>query len=143
MTVNPIMRTLGAVLVVAGLAGTHAVQAQTAAAGPQQGAPNADAMRDARAKAWLLRVQSGTIDRSQLTPQLSALLDAAAVKSDAAEFGPLGEPLGFTYADKREQPGGTTIYVYRVRFKSAAMTWWFGLDARGKISALLLNRATQ
>ena len=140
---SKIVRALSAMCVVTALAGAHAAQAQPAASSAPQVVPNADTARDARAKLWLRRVQSGEIDRTQLTPGLSALLDDATVKADAADFGPLGEPLDFTYAAKRDQPGGTTIYVYRVRFKSAAMTWWFGLDQRGKISALLLNRAAQ
>jgi hypothetical protein len=143
MMMSKIVRALSAMCVVTALAGAQAVHAQPTASSAPQAVPNADAARDARAKVWLRRVQSGEIDRSQLTPGLSALLDDATVKAHAADFGPLGEPLDFAYSATREQPGGTTIYVYRVRFKSGAMTWWFGLDARGKISALLLNRAGQ
>jgi hypothetical protein len=85
----------------------------------------------ARARSWLADASAGTIDRTQLDPQiLNAWTDVRA--ADWAKLiQPLGEPLDFfpfqTIAD-----ANATQYFFRVRYPSTTMTWVFSLAPSGK-----------
>jgi hypothetical protein len=90
-----------------------------------------------RAKDWLHRVQSGTIDRSQLTQTVNDALTEDIVKQGVAKLGPLGTPLSFTYRETKSFPPNT-VYVYTVTFKKSTMYWFFSTDDAGKISGFQL-----
>lgn len=121
------------------LGGSAAAQSTTPSPAASSAAPDADAVM-ARAQDWLHRLQSGTIDRSQLDPQMNALLTADLVKRLAAEFGPLGKPLSFTPAGEEIAPN-TTAYIYRVEFSSKTLDEIFILDGAGLISGLRFTPA--
>jgi hypothetical protein len=89
-----------------------------------------------RAEQWMLRVQSGQIDRSQLEPATSSQLTPALVNSMKNSYGRLGAPLSVTFLNEQSMTGGNTAYNYRVRFKHATLMEKFILDPNGKISGL-------
>lgn len=95
-----------------------------------------------RAKEWLHRLQTGTIDRTQLTDKMSTLLTDATAATLAGQIGPLGEPLSMTpYQTK--VVAGDTAYVYKVEFANDTTLYFiFVLDtASGKISGLRFSNA--
>jgi len=95
-----------------------AALAAPASPGPSaSAAPTAapDAAVLARAQAWLGMMQSGKIDRAQLTPEMNAAMTDASVTSLAGEIAPFGAPTSFTQS--RIVHGPTyTAYVYAVTF---------------------------
>lgn len=97
--------------------------------------PQADPAISARAKEWLHRVQTGTIDRTQLNAQMNAQLTDAVGKQASTQFGPLGDPTGFTLVDVRTV-AGNTAYMYKATFASSVLYWLFALDQSAKISGL-------
>ncbi len=104
----------------------------------RQAAPGEDATVTVRAKEWLRRLQSGRIDRSQLTQQMSDALTPASLISLKQQLGALGEPAVFTYKGKQPTSGDTT-YFYRVGFRALTATMPFTVNAAGKISGLFLR----
>lgn len=93
----------------------------------------------ARAREWLHRLQTGQIDRTQLTPKLSAFLSDTVVQNAVTHLKPLGEPASFRYLGSRSN-GTYTLYAYRATFKTAVYTEIFTLDNAGKIAGLGLHR---
>ena len=88
------------------------------------------------ARSWLAHLQEGSIDRSQLTPALSAALTAEALAAFRRKLAPLGEPSSFKLHDT--QPAeGVTAYTYAVTWKAGSAYYVFALDDRtGKVAAL-------
>lgn len=107
----------------------------SAAASPASG-QDAGAAVAARAKEWLHRLQTGDIDRSQLTDAMNAALTPDVIKSLSSKFGPLGDPQSFTFAGQQLVQGDMTAYVYRVVFKSTMLTEVFVLDKDGKVAGI-------
>lgn len=86
----------------------------------------------ALAKQWLLAVQSGHIDRSQLAPQTSAAFTPGLLEQVSAQLAPLGAPVGFTLIDAK-QLQGITVYHFRATFASGRLDEFIGLDPNGQI----------
>ncbi len=120
-----------------GSAASAAPNASASPAGLTGGspAPVADPAVTARALEWLHRLQTGSIDRSQLNGAVNSLLTDTLAKSVAAQVGPLGMPTAFALFDRRSV-AGTTAYMYRATFASSSLYFVFGLDQAGKISGL-------
>jgi len=98
-------------------------------------APSGDDAVVIRAKAALASLQAGAIDRTELAPSLDALLTPAVIATDRHELPP-GAPLGFSLRSKSDT-GGTTTYVFRVRWAAGTVDLTFGTDdATGKIETL-------
>lgn len=89
----------------------------------------------ARAKDWFHRLQTGIIDRSQLTPQVDSLLTPDLIKQLVTQLGPLGDPVSFTFVGKQSIQG-MTAYVYRVTFKSGTFNEIFVLDKNDKVAGI-------
>lgn len=89
----------------------------------------------ARAKEWLHRIQTGTIDRTQLDDQMNTLLTDSLVTQVAAQIGPLGEPSTLTFVDQR-RIGTATAYRFLATFKAAKLYELLALNDAGKISGL-------
>jgi hypothetical protein len=104
-------------------------------------APVADPAITARALEWLRRLQTGSIDRSQLNAAVNGQLTETLTKSVAAQVGPLGTPTAFALFDRRSV-AGTTAYMYRATFASSSLFFVFALDQAGKISGLRFLPAT-
>lgn len=79
-----------------------------------------------RAKALLAGLQTGTIDRSELSAALSADYTPA-VLANAAKTLPKGNPKEFALLDKTDT-NGTTTYVYRVGWDAGDIDYVFGFD---------------
>lgn len=91
----------------------------------------------ARATDWLKRLQSGNIDRSQLTAQMNAAFTPAVVAQVTRQLSAFGTPNAFQYAGKAQR-GTYTEYDYRVTFAKGVQKWLFVLDAAGKIAGMRL-----
>jgi hypothetical protein len=124
------MRILGMICLVMVLVGV------AAPAGAQSASPSAAPDVAARAKEWLHRIQTGDIDRSQLTDQMNAALTPDVIKNLSSQLGPLGEPQSFTFVGQQSVPGDITAYVYSVTFKSTTLTEVFALDKDGKVAGI-------
>ena len=101
-------------------------------------APNEDLSVTARAKEWVRRVQTGSIDRSQLSATMSKALTPDLVAGAKAQFAALGAPKAFTFLGKTSQ-GASTVYVYRVDFRSDSLNLILSVDGAGKIDGLLFR----
>lgn len=124
--------------------GTSAVRAAAGAGGTpvERSSPSPAPAADktaARALALIGELQQGTLDRSELTSSLNALLTDSMLAGYRHDLGPLGSPLR-AVLQQRTRDGDAIRYVYRVWFSSAIADLTFGIDdGSGKISALYLR----
>jgi hypothetical protein len=81
-------------------------------------------------------MQTGDIDRSQLTAAMNADLTPDAIKQISEKFGPLGDPQSFTLLGQQSVAGDETAYVYRVVFKTTTLNEVFVLDKDGKVAGI-------
>jgi len=96
----------------------------------------------ARATEWLHRLQTGTIDRTQLTPAVDRGLTAAVVTRLANQLGPLGDPVAMKLTETKPPVAGNTPYIFKVDFKNDSTVYFiFVLDPNGKISGLRFSNA--
>ena len=88
--------------------------------------------------AFVNQLQHGTIDRTLLTPRLSASLSDARLRAGAATLAALGQARSFEFIE-RTRVNHLTYEKYRVTF--AVEQWWMTLGYRddGKIDALTLS----
>ncbi|HXW76626.1 MAG TPA: serine hydrolase domain-containing protein [Candidatus Eremiobacteraceae bacterium] len=78
------------------------------------------------------RLQTGTLDVSQLTPQAAKRFSAKILDQAKSSLGRLGQPLRFDQTDK--YPFGTTTeYYYRVTFKDGVLGFSLSFDASGAV----------
>ena len=92
-----------------------------------------------RARATLTDIQNGTLDRSTLTPALSAVLTDDVRKTMTALVGPYGTPKQFAALSKTDVDGVTT-YVYRMTWPAGSVDYVFGIDDKtDKIAKLFLR----
>jgi hypothetical protein len=91
-----------------------------------------------RAREWFHRMQIGSVERSELSAQMSAALTDALVTKTAAQLAPLGEPTSFKYV-KAYLVGDQLAYVYQVSVPSGSFYWWFGLDTKGQITGFYVR----
>jgi hypothetical protein len=108
--------------------------AQSAAAASPTAAPNpsTDAAVTARAREWIGRFQSGDIDRSQLTSDLSATLDKTAVAQIKSVL-PKGTPSA-VYIVNKDSASGNNLYIFNVTWPDGTLQFSFGITAGGKIA---------
>jgi CubicO group peptidase (beta-lactamase class C family) len=92
----------------------------------------------ARAKDWFHQLQSGNVDRAQLTPDFAARLTPQFLQQVRTGVAALGDPGGWVYLGAVKQ-GDVTIYTYRIRLGGAAREWSVGLAPDGKIAGSLLH----
>jgi hypothetical protein len=115
--------------------GGAAAFAQTTAAAPSVAAtPNGPAM--ARALDWYHRLQTGDIDRSQLSPKMDETLAPATVSAVQAKLAALGDPVSFVQKQVIDR-AGATMYVYDLTYKGGShLLFMFTSLASGKIVGL-------
>ena len=70
-------------------------------------------------KVWT-ELHIGTIDRSELTPDLNKALTPDQVAFMHAHYAGAGPPLQWIYKGKQDWPDGSTTYSYRVLFKDGS-----------------------
>lgn len=113
-------------------------RAQTAPAqssAPSSPAAQIDPKVAAMAKDWLHRIQTGNVDRSQLTNEMSAALTPALVQQVGAQLAPLGDPTSVSFVGS-QTAGGITIYQFVLTFKASTVNEYIGIDGAGKIAGL-------
>jgi CubicO group peptidase (beta-lactamase class C family) len=98
-----------------------------------------DSVVTARLRAWLRRVASGDIDRSQLADSFSSFYTPASAAQDQKEFGPLGAPQTVTFRGQTE-PNATTVYTYDVTFSKALVRVQIAFDAQGRVTTFGYGR---
>jgi hypothetical protein len=93
----------------------------------------------ARAKAAFLDLQQGTLDRSALTPALSALLTDDVRNIMTELIAPYGKPSQFAPRTTTDVDGVATT-VYRVTWTSGSVDFTFGIDDKtDKIAKLYIR----
>ncbi len=95
----------------------------------------ADTAAAGRASEWFGRVMHADIDRTQLTPELSALLSDAVVQSLQAQLRPYGKLRRTDVVASDEDASGRS-YDFTMVFASQKLRCRMGIDRSGKISAL-------
>jgi hypothetical protein len=102
-------------------------------------APTADAAVTARAKDWLHQIQTGKVDRTQLTDKMDAALTDSMLASVSAQLAPLGDPTSFTLSAKTTKDV-YTVYVFKVQWPSVTLSETFAVDQTGKIAGLYIGK---
>ena len=88
----------------------------------------------ARAKAVYEQLENGTIDRSALTPDLSAVISAATLASIATRLDSVGEATSFSVLQQTDVDGVTTT-VFRLQCPGGLVDYTFGTsDTTNKIA---------
>lgn len=100
-------------------------------------APGESAALTARFTSILRAMMRGTIDRSQLTAQLSKQYPDAMLKGLAADFA--GDALQAVIFKGVTGPPGAKVYKYLMRFEQGNVVATFTLNSAGRISALDLS----
>lgn len=100
---------------------------------------DADAAVTARAKDWLHQIQTGKVDRSQLTDKMNAALTDSTLASVSSQLAPLGDPTSFTL-DSKASKDPYTVYVFKVVWPSVTLTETFAVDQTGKIAGLYIGK---
>lgn len=114
--------------------------ADTATPAAPQATPSGvaeDPAMTARAKEWLHRAQTATLDRSQLDAAVNKQLTDALAKQIAQQMGTLGEPSSFAYVETKSF-APNTLRIYKVVFKSDTLYWFFSTNDAGKITGFRL-----
>lgn len=106
-------------------------------------APSADPKIEALARAWIMHMETGTVDRSQLTARANAISTPAFLRDSAKRFGPLGPLLALSFVGRQSVTGPQThahfmVYTFLATFKRGRFDWQMALDDRGKIGSLMI-----
>ena len=117
----------------------------TAPSGAPSTAPAATPTPDpaivARAKSLFKMLQTGKLDRAQLSDQANSGITDATMTQAAAQLGPLGDPVTFEQ-EKTGQREGSNLYLYLLTFGNGAkLAFVVGINAAGKITALGVQKA--
>jgi hypothetical protein len=109
-----------------------------ASASASASASGEDPAITARAKDWWHRLQSGTVDLSQVDPPFARLLTPDFLASIKASLAGQGAPTDWRYLGS-ENVAGAVIYKYRFRLGGVEHVWSVGLSPDGKIAGSLLQ----
>lgn len=91
-----------------------------------------------QAKEILHRVQTGTVDRTQLSDDYNRLLTPDSLLRAGTQLAALGEPTKFAFDGKLTQ-GTVTAYVYHVTFVDGDLDELLAIDGDHKIVRLLFR----
>lgn len=145
MVRRQLLATLASVVVFSGSAltgvraGTSRFMSPPAGTEPEPLAIPQDAATTAKARAWLDRVRLGRIDRTQLDPQLSAILPDRMITGGAKLISGFGTPLVMYSFETRIAATGTAHY-YRVKYARSTLTWILSQNPIGQVNGLTLRR---
>lgn len=93
----------------------------------------------ARAKSAFVQLQSGTVDRSQLTGGPYSNMTEATVANAEKMVGGLGKPVSFVPQQTGSQ-NGITYSIFLVTFKNGEkVDFLFAVDGNGKITSMGLG----
>jgi D-alanyl-D-alanine carboxypeptidase len=99
-----------------------------------------DAAITVRAREMIRALQTGTVERSVLTEQLSEKLTPAALDKIKVVLAVAGEPRDLIFKGQQSSQTGAT-YDYLVRFKNQNWSFRMAVDASGKCSSIGLGPA--
>ncbi|HEX3457841.1 MAG TPA: hypothetical protein VHR97_07775 [Candidatus Baltobacteraceae bacterium] len=103
--------------------------------------PAPDSAMLAKAKATLVQLQSGKLDRSALAPSTSGALSDTQVTQVESLVGGLGPPVNFTQQQAMSQ-GGNNYAVYTVTFQNGTrLNYVFSEDSSGQITGFRFTSA--
>jgi D-alanyl-D-alanine carboxypeptidase len=102
-------------------------------------APNENPKVRVLAQQWLARLQTGNIDRSQLTAEAAKELTPASARALAAKAHAIGKPLAFVYRGAGYY-SPKLFYTYKLTFSGAIVLYYVILSENGKIITLDLQR---
>jgi CubicO group peptidase (beta-lactamase class C family) len=102
-------------------------------------APNENPRVRILAQQWLVRLQTGNIDRSQLTAEAAKELTPASARGLAAKAHAIGKPLAFVYRGAGYY-SPKLFYTYKLTFSGAIVLYYVILSENGKIITLDLQR---
>jgi D-alanyl-D-alanine carboxypeptidase len=108
------------------------------AAAARAPATGEDRALTARAKAALLGLLAGRIDRSQYDAAANRGLTDRLIAQAAAQFKPLGTPSAITYRGCTQLSGGR-VCKYAVTFPAQPMVLTIGIDPDGKFNEIYLG----
>lgn len=92
-----------------------------------------------RARHFFAELQSGTVDRSELSSGANANLNDATVSNAQRMIGNLGTPVGFVQKQSGSQ-GGVSWGIYLVTFKGGQqLDFLYGVDGAGRVTTLGLG----
>jgi hypothetical protein len=95
----------------------------------------------AQAKAWYGMLQTGKIDRTQLTKDMNDAMTPQKVEAIAQQLKSLGAPSSFTQKDT-SVVGAYTVYHYNVAVAGGVLVMTFALDKSGQIAGINLRPAS-
>jgi hypothetical protein len=93
----------------------------------------------ALAKEWLRRIQTASIDRSQLNDTVTLQLTPELVRHEQAALRPYGEPISFRFDSSGPIPGATG-YNFIVTCTNGTLVESIALDSKGKIAGFNFQR---
>lgn len=114
------------------------VAAVLASAAPPTPAPGEIRAVRARAQDWWRRLQTGTVDLSQVVPSFADRLTPEFLAQIKAALTNEGSPTDWIYVGSQEMPGAT-IYKYWIRLGNVPHIWSVGLTPDGKIAGSRLQ----
>ncbi len=99
---------------------------------------------EAMAKAWITHLETGTVDRSQLTARANAIATPTFLKESAKQFGSLGPLTAFSFSGSQAIVGPqthehVTTYTFLATFRQGQFDWQMTLDAKGEIASLMIK----
>ncbi|HVR47902.1 MAG TPA: hypothetical protein VMT95_14820 [Candidatus Binatia bacterium] len=100
---------------------------------------DADAAVTARAKDWLHQIQTGKVDRTQLTDKMNAAPTDSTLANVSVQLAPLGDPTSFTLSAKTTKDV-YTVYLFKVQWPSVTLSETFAVDQSGKIAGLYFGK---
>jgi len=93
-----------------------------------------------RAKSWYGMLQTGKIDRTQLTKDMNDAMTPAKVEAISQQLKALGSPTTFTQKDT-SVVGAYSVYHYNVTVSGGTLVMTFALDKSGQIAGINLRPA--
>ena len=96
---------------------------------------NEDLAVTARVREWIGRMQTGQIDRSQLTDDMNKTFTAAVTGDTMEQFAAFGALERLVFKENRSVQEATT-YTYLAEFASTTLTIKMAIDANTKIKSL-------
>lgn len=101
-------------------------------------APSVEQAVTVRAMDWLHRLQTGDIDRTQITIAFNRVLTPDRVKSIAAQLNSLGKVKSYAFVGQAKSHG-VSGYQYTVEFAAAKYLYLFEVDDKDQVAGILLS----
>jgi hypothetical protein len=100
--------------------------------------PSADQAVTVRAMDWLHRLQTGDIDRTQITIEFNRILTPDRVKGIAEQLRPLGKVKSYAFVGHAKSHG-VNAYQYSVDFAEAKYLYLFEVNEKDLVAGILLS----